>query len=226
MASKSTRKLLVVGSSGHARVLVDAIERGTEYEIVGYVDDTKPPASTVGSYPVLGAFSEIANVCHQNYIENLVLAIGDNWWRRRIYLDVTKSCTDLRFPAITHPSAVVSHSAQVGMGAAVLANAHVGPNSRVGQFCIVNTGSSMDHDCKLHDFASIAPGVFMGGLVEIGECSAVGVGTSISDRIAIGRHTVVGAGAVVVRNIPDLVVAYGNPALVKRSRKEGEKYFG
>ena len=77
----------------------------------------------------------------------------------------------------------------------------------------------------MHDFASIAPGVFMGGLVQIGECSAIGVGASISDRISIGGHAVVGTGAVVVRDIPDLVVAYGNPARVKRSRPEGEKYI-
>ena len=84
----------------------------------------------------------------------------------------------------------------------------------------------MDHDCTLHDFASIAPGVFMGGLVRVGECSAIGVGASISDRISIGRHAVVGTGAVVARDIPDLVVAYGNPARVKRKRMEGEKYLG
>ena len=100
----------------------------------------------------------------------------------------------------------------------------MGPGSRVGEFCILNTGSSIDHDCILHDFSSIAPGVSTGGLVEIGECSAIGVGASISDRISIGRHAVVGTGAVVVRDIPDLVVAYGNPARVQRSRPEGEKY--
>jgi acetyltransferase-like isoleucine patch superfamily enzyme len=76
----------------------------------------------------------------------------------------------------------------------------------------------------MHEFSSIAPGVSAGGLVQIGECSAVGVGASISDRISIGRHTVVGTGAVVVRDIPDFVVAYGNPARVQRPRGQGEAY--
>jgi acetyltransferase-like isoleucine patch superfamily enzyme len=78
----------------------------------------------------------------------------------------------------------------------------------------------------MDNFSSIAPGVFMGGLVQIGECSAIGVGASISDRISIGRHAVVGTGAVVVRDVPDFVVAYGNPARIQRSRQEGEKYVG
>jgi sugar O-acyltransferase (sialic acid O-acetyltransferase NeuD family) len=226
MSKPSTQKLLMVGSSGHASVLVDAIELAAQFEFVGYVDDTVERGAIRRGRPILGAFADVARICAQQLIEHVVIAIGDNWSRRKIYFDFVRACPSLNFPSIKHPSAFVSSSAQIGRGSVVLAGAHVGPNSRIGEFCILNTGSSLDHDCTLQDFASIAPGVFTGGLVEIGECSAVGVGASISDRISIGRHTVVGTGAVVVRNIPDLVVAYGSPARVKRTRTEGEKYLG
>ena len=226
MSSAVTQKLLVIGSSGHASVLVDAIELTGEYTVTGYLDDTKAPGTAVGSYAILGGLADAASVCAQHLIQNVLIAVGDNWWRRKIYCDVLRSCPTLHFPVIQHPSAIVSPSAQIGKGSSILAGAHVGPGSRIGEFCILNTGSSVDHDCALHDFASIAPGVCMGGLAEIGECSAVGVGASISDRIRIGRHAVVGTGAVVVRDIPDLVVAYGNPARVKRPRTEGETYLG
>jgi sugar O-acyltransferase (sialic acid O-acetyltransferase NeuD family) len=226
MLNALTRKLLVVGSSGHASVLVDAIELAAQYQVVGYVDDTVEPGAMRQGHPVLGALADVASICAQRLIEDVVIAIGDNWWRRKVYSDLIRTCPNLKFPSIKHPSAVVSSSAQIGKGSVVLAGAHVGPNSRIGEFCILNTGSSVDHDCTLQDFASTAPGAFTGGLVEIGECSAVGVGASISDRIRIGCHSVVGTGAVVVRDIPDLVVAYGNPARVRRSRLEGESYIG
>jgi sugar O-acyltransferase (sialic acid O-acetyltransferase NeuD family) len=226
MSNAPTPKLLVIGSSGHASVLVDAIEVAGQYEVIGYLDDTEARGTTRRGRPILGAFADVASICAQQLIEHVVIAVGDNWWRRKVYCDLIKNCPNLKFPAIKHPSAVVSPSAQIGKGSAVLAGAHVGPGSRVGEFCILNTGSSMDHDCALHNFASVAPGAFMGGLVEIGECSAIGVGASISDRISIGRYAVIGTGAVVVRNVPDLVVAYGNPARVKRTRTEDEKYFG
>lgn len=173
---------------------------------------------------MLGGLDRAAGVCAELRVENVVIAIGDNWWRRKVYSDLAQKCPHLKFPVLKHPSAVVAASATLGKGAAILAGSHVGPGSRVGEFAIVNTASSMDHDCTLHGFASIAPGAFMGGLVEIGECSAVGVGASISDRIRIGRHSVVGTGAVVVRDVPDFVVAYGNPARVQRSRAEAEPY--
>lgn len=219
-------KLLMIGSSGHASVLVDAIELAGLYRVAGYLDDTAARGTVRGGYPILGGLDDVAGVCANQIIEHVVVAIGDNWWRRKVYSDLVQKCPNLRFPVVKHPSATVASSAEIGNGAAILARSHVGPRSRVGACCILNTGSSIDHDCTLHDFASIAPGVFTGGLVEIGECSAVGVGASLSDRISIGRHAVVGTGAVVVRDIPDLVVAYGNPARVQRSRSEGEAYVG
>jgi sugar O-acyltransferase (sialic acid O-acetyltransferase NeuD family) len=220
-----TPKLLVVGSSGHASVLVDAIELAGGYRVAGYLDDTLPRGTVRRGHPVLGGLNNAVSICSEQFINDVIIAIGDNWWRRKVYSDLICRCPNLNFPVVKHPSALIAASAEIGRGSAILAHSHVGAGSRVGAFCIINTGSSIDHDCTMQDFASIAPGVFTGGLVKIGECSAIGVGASLSDRISIGSHTVVGTGAVVVRDVPDFVVAYGNPARVKRPRREGEKYI-
>jgi sugar O-acyltransferase (sialic acid O-acetyltransferase NeuD family) len=225
LAPKDKPKLLVVGSSGHASVLVDAIELVGAYRVAGYLDDSLPRGAVRRDYLVLGGLDDAISICVDQHINDVVIAIWDNWWRRKVYSDLTHDCPNLGFPVIKHPSAIIAASAKISRGAAILAGSHIGPGSRIGAFCIINTGSSIDHDCTLQDFASVAPGVFMGGLVQIGECSAIGVGASVSDRIFIGCHAVVGTGAVVVRDVPDLVVAYGNPARVQRSRREGEKYI-
>jgi len=226
MSNTRIPKLLVFGSSGHASVLTDTVELVRSHQIVGHLDDTVPVGTVNRGYPILGGFDDAARICEEQRTNEVLIAVGDNWWRREAYLRLTAKCTGLVFPVIKHPTAIVAASAQIGKGTVVLAGAHVGPGSKVGEFCIINTGSSLDHDCKLHNFVSIAPGAFTGGLVGIGECSAIGVGASINDRISIGHHTVVGTGSVVVRDVPDLVIAYGNPARVKRSRVEGEKYLG
>jgi sugar O-acyltransferase (sialic acid O-acetyltransferase NeuD family) len=217
-------KILVIGSSGHGGVIVDILE-ACGHTIVGYLDDTLPAGVLKGGYPILGRLDDCDDICKRMKLRDIVMAIGDNWWRRRVYNDI-RMVRDVRYPVIAHPTVSVAHSAQVGDGSVLMAHANVGPHARLGRFTIVNTGASLDHDCVLGDFASLAPGVFTGGLVEIGECSAIGVGAAISDRVKIGSHTVVGTGAVVVRDIPDLSVAYGNPAGVKRPRTEGEPYYG
>ena len=218
-------KLLLIGSSGHASVLLDAIELAGEYSVAGYLDDTLRAGTEKRSYRILGNLTDAARICEKEMLNHLVIAVGDNSSRRKIYLDLVSKVTSAKFPVVKHPSAVIAASAEVGKGAVILAQAHVGPASRIGEFCIVNTGGLVDHECTLQDFSSIAPGVAMGGKVEIGECSAVGVGASISDRVTIGKHSVIGSGAVVVKDIPDFVVAFGNPARVQRARPEGEHYL-
>ena len=220
------KKVIVVGSSGHASVLIDAIELAGVFTVAGYLDDTQLSGTVRNGYPVLGALRDVVTICAERRIQDIVIAIGDNWQRRKVHSDLLRSCPNLSFPVVRHPSAVIAPSAEINMGTALLARSHVGPGSRIGSFCILNTGSSVDHDCKMHDFASLAPGVFTGGLVEIGECSAVGVGASISDRISVGSHSVVGTGSAVVRDIPDHVVAYGCPARPIHQRSEGEQYLG
>jgi sugar O-acyltransferase (sialic acid O-acetyltransferase NeuD family) len=214
---------LIFGSSGHASVLIDAMQLTGEFKILGFFDDIEVAGTVKKGHAILGGFKDYSAISKREKCNNAVLAIGDNWWRRKIYNELKQF--GFQFPIIKHPSAIIASTSELGDGSVVLANAHVGPGAHVGNFCILNSGSSVDHDCRLSDFSSLAPGVFMGGLVEIGECSHVGVGASISDRKKIGKHTVVGTGSVVVRDIPDFVVAYGNPADVRRSRAEGENYY-
>jgi acetyltransferase-like isoleucine patch superfamily enzyme len=238
--------ILVVGSSWNAGVVIDIIHVEGNFQIVGFLDDTEPAGTIKRGYKVLGAVADVVEISEREKCKSLVLTIGDNWWRRKIFNAINdkqppyraedfaggegmtpynRAIERFNFPVIKHPSAVTALGSSIGQGALLMAQSHVGRGSDVGMFCIVNTGSSLDHDCKTANFSSLAPGVSMGGLVEIGECSHIGVGASISDRKKIGAHTVVGSGSVVVRDIPALSVAYGNPARVKRPRAEGDKYL-
>lgn len=211
-------KLMLLGSSGHAGVIVDAIEASGQHEILGYLDDTLAANTVKRGYPVMGGFADRTHFPGVG----LVLAFGDNFSRRKI----ARNIPDGVFPLIQHPSAVVARSATIARGSVLLAGVVVGAGSKVGEFCVLNTRATLDHDSVMSPFSSLGPGTSTGGLVEIGECSAVGVGVSISDRIRIDAHSVIGTGAVVVRDIPDHVVAYGVPARVMHSRQEGEGYVG
>ncbi|MFN0263786.1 DapH/DapD/GlmU-related protein [Tepidamorphus sp. 3E244] len=48
----------------------------------------------------------------------------------------------------------------------------------------------------------------------------VGSGTTILSGVEIGRNTMIGAGSTVTRDMPEGVVAYGNPAYVQRDRHD------
>lgn len=63
--------------------------------------------------------------------------------------------------------------------------------------------------------------------VHIGKNCWIGAGSVILPGITIGDNTVIGAGSVVTKDIPENVVAVGNPCRVLREigERDREYYF-
>jgi galactoside O-acetyltransferase len=62
-----------------------------------------------------------------------------------------------------------------------------------------------------------ASGLQINSDVSIGENAWIGSGAIILPGVKIGKNVVIGAGSVVTRDIPDNVLAFGNPCRVIRS---------
>jgi sugar O-acyltransferase (sialic acid O-acetyltransferase NeuD family) len=217
--------VLIVGSSGHARVIVDIIERSGAHTILGFLDDAKAPGMVEIGYPILSGLADLPEIVRSQNPQGFLVAIGDNW-NRGMVAEKVKEIAPL-LPAITvvHPGAQVACSACLGPGTAVMAGAVVNSNASVGSFCILNTRASVDHDSHLDDFASVGPGATLAGNVRVGAYSAICLQACVAERVRIGSHTVVGAGSVVLDDLPDGVIAFGTPARVVRSRSKGERYL-
>ena len=61
--------------------------------------------------------------------------------------------------------------------------------------------------------------------VYIGENTWIGAGVVIVPGVHIGSNTVIGAGSVVTKDIPDNVIAVGNPCRVIRNVSEHDRKF-
>lgn len=72
------------------------------------------------------------------------------------------------------------------------------------------------------DIPVIAQGTISKG-IEIGDNCYLGAFVMVNDGVKIGRDAVIGAGSIVLKDIPEFVVAFGTPAKPFRSRLEGEK---
>ena len=176
-------------------------------------------------YPVLGREEDLPGLTAKMELSGCLVAVGDNWSRMQCVAKVKGLAPELPFATVAHPSARLARGVEVGAGTVVMAGSVLGPDVRVGEFCIVNTGACLDHDGVMEDFSSLGPGVVAGGNVRIGAGSAVSLGAHLIHGVAVGAHSVVGAGATVLKDIPDRVLAHGTPARVVRSRREGERYL-
>jgi len=190
--------MILLGASGHGRVVADILRLSGEDEIIFWDDD---PAASVSGYSV---------VPRERYSEKpVILAIGNNTTRKRI----AEAASYIYGNAI-HPAAVKANDAFIGSGTVVMAAAVVNPGCRIGKHCIINTAAVIDHDGLIEDYVHVSPNATLAGNVTIKEGAWVGAGATIIPGRTIGRWSVVGAGAVVIKDVPDHAVVVGNPARV------------
>ncbi|MEO8380617.1 MAG: acetyltransferase [Acidobacteriota bacterium] len=201
--------IIIIGAGGHGAVVADIVG-----DAIGFVDDSPQRIGTeVLGLPVFGTLAMLREFSH----EAIVVAIGDNALRRAITDRVLAGGE--RLVSAIHPFTHVASSAAIGEGTVIAPGAVVMPRVVVGRGAIVNTKSSIDHDCAIGDFVHIAPGATLGGNVRVGDETLIGTGASVVAGVTIGRRCVIGAGAVVVRDLPDDVVAVGVPARITSGRR-------
>jgi UDP-perosamine 4-acetyltransferase len=206
----NSEAVVIVGSGGHAKVVIELIRAEGKYQIKGCTG-LGESGFVLGDIPILGTDSVLPAIL-ANGAKKAFVAIGDNHLRLRLLDQVSKMGFEL-INAIS-PGAVVSPSATLGCGIAIMAGAIINASTQIGDGAIINTNASVDHDCRIGSGAHIGPGSVLAGNVEIGSETFLGVGTCVVPGIRIGSRTIVGAGSVVVRDIPDGVTAMGVPARI------------
>jgi acetyltransferase EpsM len=209
-----SQALVIHGSGGHGKVVADAA-LSAGWNVLGFSDEDpgKAGAEVLG-LPVVAIGLDQAMAHARAHQAAAVVAIGDNRARRRVFEAFCQAGVELA--TIIHRSAVIAPSARLGAGTVVFAGAVINPDVRIGEDVIINTGVTVDHDTVIGDHAHIAPGVRTGGTVRVGAGAMLGVGAMVRNNLGIGAWSVVGVGAVVVADIPERVVAFGNPARIRR----------
>lgn len=198
-------KVLIFGTGGHSKVVVDALM-----------------SETPASQPV---FADQNTDWSSLGIDCGVIAVGDNATRRRIAEEIRRAHPQFRFLTVVHPRATVSPQARIGEGSVVFAGVVVNPGARVSAHVILNSSCVIEHETMIGDFASIGPGALLGGNVTIGQQTAVGLGACVRHGLQVGEFSVVGMGSVVTKDLPSLVTAYGNPCQIQKARQPSDPYL-
>ncbi|HUH46946.1 MAG TPA: acetyltransferase [Arenibacter sp.] len=217
--------VIIIGASGHAKVIVDIIEKQNQYRIQGFLDTYKNKGEKLFNYSILGTEDDLNDIAQQHGIHGCFIAIGDNYTRKIMANKISVLNPHIKFINAIHPTAIIGKKVKFGHGIAIMPGVVINSDSKIGDFCILNTNSSLGHDGIMEDYSSIASGVRTGGNLMLKECSAISIGATVIENIVIGNDTVIGAGALVNKNIPNLVVAYGVPAKIIRSRNADDKYL-
>jgi sugar O-acyltransferase (sialic acid O-acetyltransferase NeuD family) len=219
------RGIIIAGASGHASLVIEALECQGVFRILGLVDSFKPAGPTPLGYEILGSIHDLPELVRRYNIAGGIVAIGDNWTRGKIVQQILDVAPDFQFVSAIHAAARVAARTSLGHGIVVMAGAIVNPGCTIHNHCFLSTNASLDHDSIMESFSSLGPHAATGGNVRLGSYTAVGIGANIIHGITVGAHAVVGAGATVLDHVPEKVVAYGTPARIVRKRAVGDTYL-
>jgi len=208
-------KVVGLGAGGHAKVILEILRLNDQFEIMGMLDkDPELHDKHLLGVPVLGS-DELLPDLFANGIKYFFIGLGstgDNQPRRELFEEAIKLGME---PVSTiHTTAVISPSATIGEGTAVMANAVINASATVGVNTIINTGAIVEHDCILGDHVHIATGATLASTVTVGSMAHIGAGATVRQLINIGDSAVVGAGSVVVKDVPSKETVVGVPAKV------------
>jgi sugar O-acyltransferase (sialic acid O-acetyltransferase NeuD family) len=210
-------KYVLWGATGQAKVLADIIysEGGSIAKIFDNREIESPLQGVDIAYGI-SAFEQWLNSIDTPKNYSAIAAIGGASGFDRFEFYQLFCSKGLLTPSVFHKTACISQSAILGENVQILAYAFVGVEVSIGHAAILNTKASVDHECILGVGTHIAPNATLCGCVTVGDFSMIGAGSTVLPRINIGSNVIIGAGSVVTKDIPDNLIAYGNPAKIIR----------
>jgi sugar O-acyltransferase (sialic acid O-acetyltransferase NeuD family) len=207
MNSKTLKKVILVGYSGHAIVVAEALSL-SGHHIIGYIEKQKSESSLL-QLDYLG-FEHDDGLLKSIQGISVFVAIGDNQIREKVCMHFEEQ--KFAFVTAIHPKANVSPHCTIGSGTLVCQGVNINPLVAIGKGVIINTGAIIEHECIIDNFAHIAPGAVLAGKVKVGKGSFIGANAVVKQGVVIGDYVTIGAGTVVLKNIASNSMVVGNPA--------------
>lgn len=209
--NSTAERVIVLGSGGHGRVVLDILLQNPRCQVVGFLDNNHAiQGRRVDGVVVYGPTSEAKRWVSELDATGVVIAIGDNGVRRGLAREMETQ--SLRLVNAIHPSASIASSVSIGRNVVIAAGVVVCAHSQIGNSAILNTGCIVDHQAMVGEGAHVCPGARLAGRVKIESGAFVGIGATIVPHVTIGCEAIVGAGALVTEDVPAMTTVVGVPA--------------
>ena len=202
--------LLIIGAGGYGRVMLSQCLRdgghGKDWQIGGFLDDRK---SALDGYtlPVGIVGDPMSYMAKPGDI--FICALGDPHMKKK-YTNPLVARNAHFINLRTEVS--LADNVRLGKGIIFEPRVQVAPDTSIGDFVTIGSTAIVGHDVQIGAYSFVNAFAFVGSGAKIGEFVTVHPHSIILPGVRIGNGAVIGAGSVVVRNVPDKVTVFGNPA--------------
>jgi len=200
------KQLIIVGASGHGKVVADIAIKMKRWERIVFLEDDTSIKKLIG-LDVVGTTIEAIKYKDK---ADFFVAIGNNETRKKVQENFVAQ--GLTIVTLIHPNAVIGIDVEIGIGTVIMAGVVINSSTRIGNGCIINTCSSVDHDNEIKDYVHLSPGVSTAGNVTVNHTTWLGIGSVVSNNVSICSSCKVGACAAVIKDISEPGLYVGVPA--------------
>lgn len=203
--------LYILGAGGFAReiysYLADNNFTYNNSKLVGFLDDNSSVLDGFDlSHKIVGSLKSTdlkATDC-------LIVAVANPAIKEQVFDFYNKNNGTII--SYIHPSAIIGHDVNVGVGTVFAPNSVATTNVTLGRGCTINAFSGVGHDSVLGDFCTLSGHCDVTGNVKLGDKVFMGSHASIIPSVQVGAGAIIGAGSLVIRKVKENTTVFGNPA--------------
>ena len=213
--------LLIYGSGATGREVLDLVDNLSikRWKDIAFVVDENMSQKNYLEGKNIFCFNDLPSAFFDSEI---LIAVGEPDVRRKMYKKA--SSFGLQVTQLIDNSVYMSKSSIIESGCILYPGVKVSSNTKLKKNVLIAFNTVVGHDIEVGENTFLSSGINIGGGVKIGSNTFVGLGSVIKEGVSIGNESIIGMGSIVYKDIPDNVIALGNPARVMR-RNDGKKVF-
>lgn len=217
------RILGIYGASGLGREVLELAriinQRQPKWNSFLFIDDGDVPSTVAGCdvYKYREAKETFGDSLE------IAVAIGEPATREKLFRKIEQD--RIATPTLIHPDVYIPKTTSVGQGVVIQYGCFISCDVRISDYVFLQPQCNIGHDDVLEEGCMLAGFSNIGGIVDIGSYSYIGLSSAVKQTIHIGERVIIGMGSMVLKDIPDDMIAMGNPARVI-ARNEKRKVFG
>ena len=155
----------------------------------------------------------------QEYSElEVVIAVGEPSVREILYKRVKEH--DISLATVIHPQIYIDETTKIGDGVVICEGVTITCDVTIGDNSYIQPHAVIGHDISIGMHTVISANCHIGGTNKIGNRVYMGFLSGTKEHLTIGNDVICSAGAIVFRDMPDEVIAVGNPARIMKKNEE------
>lgn len=158
--------------------------------------------------------SELIKEREKNDIE-VVVAVGEPSVRELMYHKVKDE--GICLATLIHPGVYIDETTTIGEGVVIAEGVTITANVEIGANTYIQPHAVVGHDIRIGKHTVIGSNCQIGGGDYIGDRVFMGFLSGTTDHISIGNDSIISAGAIVFKELPEGIIAVGNPARIMKN---------